>query len=110
MDPTRLAAQAADLNIKLMKWRALPALDTDRLANLRCLLLGAGTLGCSVARNLMAWGVRHLDVVDNGRVSYSNPVRQPLFELEDCKAGGKPKAEAACEALRRIFPGMHATP
>jgi len=42
MDPTRLAESAADLNIRLMKWRAAPALDIDALASTRCLLLGAG--------------------------------------------------------------------
>lgn len=49
--------------------------------------------------------------MDNARVSYSNPVRQSLFTFEDCLDGGKPKAEAAANALKRIFPGvvsMHA--
>jgi ubiquitin-like modifier-activating enzyme ATG7 len=45
MDPTRLAAQAVDLNLKLMRWRLLPQLDAPGLASTRCLLLGAGTLG-----------------------------------------------------------------
>ena len=42
MDPARLAESAADLNIRLMKWRAAPSLDVDRLSSTRCLLLGAG--------------------------------------------------------------------
>lgn len=42
MDPVRLAESAADLNVRLMKWRAAPSLDIDRLASTRCLLLGAG--------------------------------------------------------------------
>ena len=49
----RLADQAVDLNLKLMRWRILPALDLERIAKTRCLLLGAGTLGCYVARTLM---------------------------------------------------------
>ena len=57
----------------------------------KCLLLGSGTLGCNVARALMGWGVRHITFVDNGRVSYSNPVRQSLFSFEDCLDGGAPK-------------------
>ena len=53
-----------------------------------------------------SWGVRHITFLDNSRVSYSNPVRQSLFTFEDCLNGGKPKAQAAAEALRRIFPGV----
>ena len=49
----RLADQAVDLNLKLMKWRIAPALDLEKIKNTKCLLLGAGTLGSYVARNLM---------------------------------------------------------
>eukprot|EP00980_Cylindrotheca_fusiformis_P020041 scaffold7133_cov116-Cylindrotheca_fusiformis.AAC.2 len=79
---------AADLNLKLMKWRMIPS-----------------TLGCSVARTLLGWGVRDFTILDYGTVSYSNPVRQNLFTLEDChfnNGQGKPKAQAAAEALQQI--------
>ncbi|KAI8989203.1 E1-like protein-activating [Trametes punicea] len=109
MDPARLANQAVDLNLKLMRWRILPALDLEKVANTRCLLLGAGTLGCYVARTLMGWGVRTITFVDSARVSFSNPVRQPLFDFEDCLNGGKPKAACAAERLKKIFPGVNAT-
>ena len=45
-------------------------------------------------------------MVDSSTVSFSNPVRQPLFEFQDSLEGGKPKAEAAAAALRRIYPGV----
>ncbi|KAL3793155.1 hypothetical protein HJC23_005657 [Cyclotella cryptica] len=102
VSPSHLARQANDLNLRLMKWRALPLLDVDRLSQLKVLLLGAGTLGCSVARTLLGWGVRNITFVDSGRVSYSNPVRQSLFGIEDCKEGGKYKAMAAAESLSAI--------
>lgn len=108
MDPTRLADQAVDLNLKLMKWRISPNLDLDTIKNTKCLLLGAGTLGSYVSRNLMGWGVRKITFVDYGSVSFSNPVRQPLFEFEDCLSGGKPKALRAAEALKEIYPGVEA--
>ncbi|GJS79711.1 ubiquitin-like modifier-activating enzyme ATG7 isoform X1 [Tanacetum coccineum] len=95
MDPTRMAISAADLNLKLMRWRALPSLDLNMLSGTKCLLLGAGTLGCQVARMLMAWGVRKITLVDSGKVAMSNPLRQSLYNLEDCLDGGDLKALAA---------------
>jgi hypothetical protein len=56
----RLADQAVDLNLKLMRWRILPALDLEKIAQTRCLLLGAGTLGCYVARTLMVSQSAHI--------------------------------------------------
>jgi ubiquitin-like modifier-activating enzyme ATG7 len=108
MDPYKLATSAVDLNLQLMKWRAAPDLDVSKVSQSRFLLLGAGTLGCSVARTLLGWGVRKITFVDNARVSYSNPVRQSLYTFEDCLDGGKPKAMAAAEALHRIFPDVDA--
>ncbi|CAG7846613.1 Ubiquitin-like modifier-activating enzyme ATG7 AltName: Full=ATG12-activating enzyme E1 ATG7; AltName: Full=Autophagy-related protein 7 [Serendipita indica DSM 11827] len=108
MDPLQLADQALGLNLKLMRWRILPALDLERVADTKCLLLGAGTLGCYVARTLMAWGVKKISLVDSSKVSFSNPVRQPLFEFEDCLDGGRPKAECAAERLKKIYPGIDA--
>lgn len=124
MDPSRLADQAVDLNLKLMRWRILPSLDLDKVASTKCLLLGAGTLGCYVARVLMVriqpstirslftgrsiqgWGVRNITFVDSACVSFSNPVRQPLFEFEDCLDGGKVKAVCAADRLKKISPGV----
>uniref|UniRef100_A0A9J7ZHY3 Ubiquitin-like modifier-activating enzyme ATG7 n=1 Tax=Cyprinus carpio carpio TaxID=630221 RepID=A0A9J7ZHY3_CYPCA len=108
MDPKRLAESSVDLNLKLMRWRLVPSLDLDKVVSTRCLLLGAGTLGCNVARTLMGWGVRHITFVDNAKISYSNPVRQPLYEFEDCLSGGKAKALAAVDRLKKIFPGVNA--
>ncbi|KAL4655850.1 ubiquitin-like modifier-activating enzyme ATG7 [Arapaima gigas] len=108
MDPKRLAESSVDLNLKLMRWRLVPSLDLEKVISTKCLLLGAGTLGCNVARTLMGWGVRHITFVDNAKISYSNPVRQPLYEFEDCLGGGKSKASAAVERLQKIFPGVKA--
>ncbi|PKY02900.1 autophagy ubiquitin-activating enzyme ApgG [Aspergillus campestris IBT 28561] len=109
LDPKRLADQSVDLNLKLMKWRISPNLELEKIKKTRCLLLGAGTLGSYVARNLMGWGVTRITFVDNGSVSFSNPVRQPLFNFADCIDGGAKKAHRAAQALSEIFPGVEST-
>ena len=109
MDPEKLADQSVDLNLKLMKWRIAPDLNLEKIKNTKCLLLGAGTLGTFVSRGLMAWGVRKITFVDNATVSFSNPVRQPLFDFKDCLDGGAKKAFRAAEALQEIYPGVDST-
>ena len=44
-----------------------------------------------------------------GQVSFSNPVRQTLFQFEDCLEGGRSKATAAADRLKEIYPGIDAT-
>lgn len=109
IDPIQLADQAIDLNLKLMKWRLVPQLDLQLVKDSKVLILGSGTLGSYTARCLLAWGVRKITFVDNGKVSFSNPVRQPLFNYEDCLDGGLPKAETAAKNLKKIFPLVDAT-
>lgn len=92
MDERVLAKEAVDLNIRLMKWRLLPTLDIEKVQGKKCLLFGAGTLGCQLARNLIGWGIKNITFIDYSTVSYSNPVRQSLYEYEDTIKGGKPKA------------------
>ncbi|KAF5298118.1 hypothetical protein FQA39_LY02542 [Lamprigera yunnana] len=106
MDPKCLAETAVDLNLKLMKWQLLPDINLEKIKHSKCLLLGSGTLGCSVARCLLGWGVRHITFLDNASVSFSNPSRQSLFMYEDCLEN-KFKAVAAAENLQKIFPGVN---
>jgi len=92
---------STNLNIKLMRWNIAPNLDIDKISSLKCLLLGAGTLGCSVSRSLIGWGIQNISFVDNGKVSYSNPTRQCLFEFEHV---GQFKSEIAARKLQEIYP------
>ena len=104
-NPESIAENAVDLNINLMKWRMCPGLDTEIIRKQKYLLVGAGTLGCHVSRALLGWGARHITFLDNGKVSYSNPVRQSLYTFEDSKnVGNNYKATLAAEMLKKIFP------
>lgn len=47
-----------------MKWRISPNLSLDEIKGTRCLLLGAGTLGSYVARNLLVGYMEFLLSVD----------------------------------------------
>lgn len=103
LDPHILAKEASQLNLKLIKWRLIPELDLDSMFKLKCLLIGAGTLGCNVARSLLAWGIYNISFIDNGLISYSNPARQTLFTHKDV---GKSKAIVAAHRLAKIDPNV----
>lgn len=84
----------------------MPDLDLEILKQTKCLLLGSGSLGCQVARNLLSWGYEHITFVDNGKVSYSNPVRQCLFTFEDSRADENYKAPIAAKRLAEVYPNV----
>ena len=91
MDPTKLADQAMALSLNLTRRRILRELDLEKLENTRCLLLGAGTLGCYVAcglavsilqlcllkgdYQLLLLNLAKITFIDSGMVSFSNPIR-----------------------------------
>lgn len=104
MDPKTVVESAAELNLKLMKWRQIESLDLEVVSKTSCLMLGSGSLGCQVARNLLSWGYRKITFVDAGKVSYSNPVRQCLFTYEDSIAEDNWKAPIAAKRLLEVFP------
>lgn len=96
----------SSLNLKLMKWRLEPRLDLQKLSETKILILGTGTLGCNLARLLVAYGIKNFTFLDNSYVSYSNLARQSLFNIEsfDEQDKGLPKVEAAKINLLKIAP------
>ncbi|RME92142.1 MAG: molybdopterin-synthase adenylyltransferase MoeB [Verrucomicrobia bacterium] len=74
------------------------------------LIVGAGGLGAPIALYLAAAGIGRLGIVDFDAVELSNLQRQVLHGTPDL---GRPKAESARDAVRRINPhvevDVHAT-
>lgn len=74
-----------------------------RLAHTSVLVVGAGGLGCPVLQYLAGAGIGRLLLVDPDRVEESNLHRQPLYRMSDV---GRPKVEAAGQALAAYNPGV----
>ena len=74
-----------------------------RLGAARVLIVGAGGLGAPAALYLAAAGIGALRIADPDQVSLDNLQRQILFRTEDV---GRPKTEAAKDALKALDPGV----
>ena len=77
-----------------------------RLLEAAITVVGAGGIGCPVLQYLAAAGVGSLRVIDDDRVSLDNLQRQILFGSADV---GRPKVEAAREAVERLNPDVRFT-
>jgi adenylyltransferase/sulfurtransferase len=73
----------------------------QKLQRARLLVVGAGGLGAPVIQYLAAAGVGTIGIVDDDRVSLSNLQR---LVIHDTASIGRPKAESAADAVRRLNP------
>lgn len=88
----------------------LPEIGPDgqrRLGESSALVVGCGALGTQAAELLLRAGVETLTLVDRDLVEETNLHRVALFTPDDL---GRPKAEAAAEALHRIAPDAVVSP
>ena len=89
------------------RFRLIAWWDQNKLAAARVLVVGAGALGNEVLKNLALLGVGHVYIVDFDEIEESNLTRSVLFRSRD---RGRPKVEAAAEALRDINPDTRVHP
>lgn len=87
--------------------RELGGRGQRRLRQARVLVAGAGALGSPVLLYLAAAGVGRITVADDDTVGLSNLQRQVIFATADV---GRPKVQAAAEALARLNPHVGVTP
>jgi adenylyltransferase/sulfurtransferase len=81
--------------------------DQQKLSQARVLVVGAGAIGNEVLKNLALLGIGTVYIVDFDRVELSNLARSVLFRPSD---RGRPKAEAAAEAMRTLNPDTTVVP
>lgn len=74
-----------------------------KLLDSAAVLVGAGGIGAPALQYLAAAGVGSLKVIDDDSVSLDNLQRQILFGTVDV---GRPKVEAAGEAVKRLDPDI----
>lgn len=72
-----------------------------KLLSSTVVLIGAGGIGSPALQYLAAAGVGRLRVIDDDKVNLDNLQRQVLFATRDV---GRPKTEAAGEAVARLNP------
>jgi sulfur carrier protein ThiS adenylyltransferase len=73
-----------------------------RLGRIRASVVGVGAVGRQVALQLAAMGVRRLQLVDFDSVEWTNVTTQGYLAADV----GRPKVEAAAEAVRGIDPAI----
>lgn len=73
------------------------------------MVVGCGSLGNEVLKNLALLGVGHVVVVDFDRVERHNLTRSVLFRRSDCVPQGRPKVEVVRQRLLELNPELDIT-
>lgn len=86
---------------RFSRFRLIGWWDQEKLRQARVLVIGAGALGNEILKNLALLGFSNIVIVDLDTVEASNLSRSILYRDTDI---GRPKSEAAADAVRHIFP------
>jgi molybdopterin/thiamine biosynthesis adenylyltransferase len=95
------AAHSAQNDDRFSRFRLIGWWDQEKLRSARVLVIGAGALGNEILKNLALLGFANIVVVDLDSIEASNLSRSILYRAADV---GRPKADAAAEAVTNIFP------
>ena len=84
----------------------------EKLGNVKTFMIGAGALGCELAKAFALMGVAcgpqgKITVTDNDNIEVSNLNRQFLFRKNNV---GKPKSETACNIAKVMNPDLKINP
>lgn len=88
----------------------LPSVDVEgqaRLLETSVTVVGVGGLGAPLLQYLAATGVGRIRLIDDDVVDATNLQRQVLFRPDDV---GRPKVQAACDALASLNPDVTLEP
>ncbi|WP_395666582.1 HesA/MoeB/ThiF family protein [Methylocella sp.] len=105
-DAPALSSEEVERYARHIVLRGVGGPGQRRLRAARVLVIGAGGLGAPLLHYLAAAGVGEIGVVDDDVVSLSNLQRQVLFGTADL---GRPKVDAAAEAIARLNPHVRVT-
>jgi molybdopterin-synthase adenylyltransferase len=70
---------------RMERSRRITWLDMDRIASMKCLVVGAGALGNEVVKDLVLSGFKHIELVDMDHVVRSNLNRCVFFREGDAE-------------------------
>jgi molybdopterin/thiamine biosynthesis adenylyltransferase len=87
-----------DRQVRIRGWQQ------DKLSECRVMILGAGSLGNEVVKNLALIGIGNILIVDFDTVELSNLSRTVLFTEAD---QGSYKAEILAKACKRLYPSVN---
>lgn len=92
---------------RFSRFRLIGWWDQQKIRSARVLVIGAGALGNEILKNLALLGFTNIVVVDLDGIDATNLSRSVLYRAEDI---GRFKADAAADAVTKIFPDATVRP